>query len=83
MPRPTALRGGLLKRIHVNGALIRSNKRTGEDLPVFTVKTYNANTTGRRVTIDGPCVLQQDFTHRLASGAVAWIETRAPVTVHP
>lgn len=83
MARPTVLRDGLLKRIHVNGALVRFNKRSGENLPVFTVKTYDANTTGREVRIDGPCILQQNFEHRLASGAVAWIETRARVTVTP
>lgn len=75
------IRDGLKKRIHVNGAVIRRNKRDGTNDPVFTTKTYKKNYYGRSVIIHGPSVLCQDFENRLASGAVAWIETTAPVTV--
>lgn len=85
MPRGAAIPvlAGIKKRIHVNGAVIRKNKRDGTNDPVFTVKTYKSNTYGRAVEIHGPCRLQQNFHQRLSSGAVAWIETTAPVTVEP
>lgn len=78
----TKLKSGLIKRIHVNGAQIRFNKRELTDHPVITVKTYNRNVYGRIVSIRGPSVLRQCFNKPLPSGAVTWIETEAEVTVY-
>lgn len=75
------LPAGSIKRIHVNGAVIRANKKNGTNAPVFTVKTCRSNDYGRRVTIHGPAELTQDFERRLGSGAVAWITTRAAVEI--
>jgi hypothetical protein len=77
------IKAGTVKRIHVNGHVIRSNKKQGRDDPVFTVKTSKENTYGKTVCILGPAMLVQDFDKRLASGAVAWIETRAEVEIYP
>lgn len=78
----TVLKEGLRKRIHVNGAEVRRNKRDKTDRPVFTVKTYNQNVYGTAVRISGPSTLIQRFDKPLASGAVAWIETSAEVLVY-
>lgn len=40
--------------IHVNQHVIRSNKKTGADAPVITVKQGKKNTYCRRVKILGP-----------------------------
>lgn len=78
----TLVKAGTIKRIHVNGAVIRRNKKEHRDDPVFTVKSNKKNTYGRTVCIRGPSMLVQDFEARLASGAVAWIETRAEVEIY-
>lgn len=75
------IKAGVTKRIHVNGAVIRRNKQQQRNDPVFTVKTYNSNQYGRCVQIHGPSELMQNFTKRLASGAVAWITTKAEVEI--
>lgn len=73
----------MLTRIHVNGANLRANKKDGGMRPVFTVKDYRGNRKGNGVTIMGPSILTYQPRKRLPSGAVAWIETDAPVYVLP
>jgi hypothetical protein len=71
----------MLKRIHVNKHNILSNRKGNESKPVFTVKTYNTNTYGYEVAIDGPSRMVYSPNKPLSCGAVAWIETRSPVIV--
>lgn len=71
----------MIKRIHVNQHNIRANAK-GEDLPVFTVKTYNENLKGERVVIKGDSELVYSPDKPLSCGAKVWIETTADVDVH-
>lgn len=78
----------MLTRIHVNGQNLRANKKRysakypqGKRNAVFTVKDYKRNRKGNYVQIDGPSELIYQPDHSLKSGAVAWIETEAPVRV--
>jgi len=76
-----------IKRIHVNGHIIKANKKEGRNDPVITVKDYQANRKGRRAVGYCPCCgehafeLKQDFDSPMKSGAVTWIETKADVEV--
>lgn len=78
---PLTLPAGKIKRIHVNGQFIRQNKRDGTHKPVYTVKCGNKNYYCRGFV--GLVTAKQDFTNRLASGAVAWLETRNTVKLLP
>jgi hypothetical protein len=69
----------MLKRIHVNQHVIRSNAKDGACEPVFTVKTYKGNEKARVVEINGPCRLVYSPDNPLDCGAKAWIETEAEV----
>jgi len=71
----------MLKRIHVNQHNIRSNKTKGTDLPVMSVKTYDANHTGRTVEILGPSKLVYSPDKPLSCGARVWVQTHAPVVI--
>jgi hypothetical protein len=69
-----------LKRIHVNRHHIAANRKSGtQDKPPFTVKTYNENYTGYELVIGGASRLVYQPARPLKCGAVAWIETHAPV----
>lgn len=69
-------------RVHVNGHNIRLNKKDGGERPVFTVKDYKRNRkTNRAITFTGPVTLFYKPDAPLKSGAVAWMETDAPVIV--
>lgn len=70
-------------RIHVNGANLRANKKDGGMRPVFTAKDYRQNQKGNYVAIYGYSVLKYQPDRKMKSGAVAWIETNAPVKVLP
>lgn len=70
-----------IKRIHVNQHNIRANGKDGGNRPTITVKTYNANTYGRRVSILGPSEIVYSPDKPLSCGAKVWIETKAPVEV--
>jgi hypothetical protein len=91
MPR-TRLPNGRIKRIHMNGQVIRRNKalaRAGRRrfAPALTVQTSHGPVPARVVDVACPdcgahvARVAQDFTTPLPSGAVAWIETTAPCTV--
>jgi len=79
--RSKILPAGPLKRIHVNGQRIRQNKRDGTNAPVYTVKCGGKNYYCRSVS--GNVRAVQNFDNRLASGAVAWLETRSILELHP
>jgi hypothetical protein len=67
--------------VHVNQHIIRSNSKTGERMPVLTVKTYKENTYAHSVRIDGPCVVVYSPDKPLSCGAKVWIETQGNVEV--
>lgn len=70
----------MITRIHVNRQNIQRNKK-GENLPVFTAKDYKNNRKGNKVYILGASKLVYSPKKPLKSGAIAWIETFAPVMV--
>ncbi len=71
----------MLSRIHVNQHNIKSNGKTGENLPVITVKTYRGNRYGHTVEIDGPSKIVYSPNKPLSCGAKVWIETNSQVIV--
>lgn len=75
------MRISVLKRIHVNQHVIRSNRREGQSGPPLTVKTSRSNTKGHHVEILGPARVVYRPEKPLPCGARVWIETRAQVLV--
>ena len=71
----------MIKRIHVNQHVIKRNRKTGENEPVLTVKTYKSNTYGYTVTIHGPSQVIYSPDKPLSCGAHVWIETEAEVEI--
>ena len=69
------------KYIHVNQHNIKSNRKYGENKPVFTVKTYKSNDYGHEVHIDGPCTIVYSPVKPLSCGAHVWIQTEAEVHI--
>lgn len=69
----------MLKRIHVNQHVIRSNKKRSEYEPPLTVKTYRENRRCHEVEILGPSRLVYSPEKPLACGAKVWIETSSDV----
>jgi len=67
------------KKIHVNQHKIRKNNKTGERVPVLTVKTYKDNTYCHEAHIDGPCRVVYSPDKPLSCGARVWIETDSEV----
>lgn len=65
--------------IHVNQHVIKANKKTGENNPVLTVKTYKTTKYAHEVVIDGPAKLIYSPDKPLSCGAHVWIETQANV----
>ena len=71
----------MIKRIHVNQHVIKRNRKTGENAPVLTVKTYKSNTYGHTVTIHGPSKIVYSPDKPLSCGAQVWIETSSEVEI--
>lgn len=69
--------------IHVNQHVIKSNRLTGANDPVLTVKTYKSNTYAHEVSVQGPSRIvyacEATGIKPLSCGARVWIETDAPV----
>jgi len=72
----------VLKRIHVNQHIIRSNLRDGTTEAPITIKTYKANIRATRVQIAGPSELVYSPDEPLACGARLWIETTSTVVAY-
>jgi hypothetical protein len=70
---------GVLKRIHVNQHIIRTNQKSGANDAPLTIKTGRANTKAHTVEILGPSTVVYSPTKPLPCGAKVWIETRATV----
>lgn len=63
--------------VHVNQHNIRHNTKTGDDRPVFTVKTYKENRTMNEVVVRAPTGEEIRFVYSpdpLSCGARAWVE---------
>lgn len=72
----------MLKRIHVNQHIIRSNRRDGASKAPIAVKTYRENVQAHSVKIDGPSRLVYSPDRPLSCGARLWLETEAPVLAY-
>ena len=68
-------------RIHVNQAIIKSNRKNNEDKPVLTVKTYKSNTYAKEVEIQGNSKVIYSPNNPLSCGAEVWIETESEVNI--
>jgi hypothetical protein len=67
--------------IHVNQHVIKSNRATGANDPVLTVKTYKSNTYAHDVAIHGESRVVYSPNKPLSCGAHVWIETQAQVEI--
>lgn len=65
--------------IHVNQHKIKHNRKTGDNEPVLTCKTYKSNSYAHEVEIKGPCRIVYRPDKPLPCGAHVWIETEADV----
>ena len=68
-------------RIHVNQAIIKSNRKNNENKAVLTVKTYKSNTYAKEVEIQGNSKVIYSPNHPLSCGAEVWIETENEVNI--
>ncbi len=67
--------------IHVNQHVIKSNRKTGSNHPVLTVKTYKENNYAHEVEIEGPSKIVYSPDKPLSCGAQVWIESQGKVTI--
>lgn len=67
--------------IHVNQHVIKSNRATGANDPVLTVKTYKSNNYAHDVVIHGASRVVYSPDKPLSCGAHVWIETQAEVEI--
>ena len=65
----------MIKRIHVNQHIIRSNKKNGTREPVITVKAGKQNIYCDRVLVEGLTEVVYSPDKPLSCGAKVWIET--------
>lgn len=75
----TILKKGTIKRIHINGALLREAKKGRKAVKPISIKTSKGTKIAKDVFIDGKSRLVFSPDKRLKSGAVLWIETKAEV----
>lgn len=72
--------------IHVNQHVVRANKKTGEENPVLTCKTYKENRYAKQVEIldiEGKVVAKVIYSpdKPLSCGARVWIETENEINI--
>lgn len=72
--------------IHVNQHIIKSNRKSGDNKPVLTVKTYKSNDYGHEAVLydkEGFEVAKVVYSpdKPLSCGAHVWIETQNRVDV--
>lgn len=70
----------LIKRIHINGALLRQAKTGRKAVKPISIQNSRGLRIAREVRIHGDSKLVFSPNRRLSTGAVLWIETRAKVT---
>ena len=73
----------MLKRIHINQHVIRSNTKNNERKKCITVKTSKSNDYAHEVEIGGKCKVVYRPDNPLPCGAKVWIEVEdgTPVTL--
>tara|TARA_Y100000593_G_scaffold24416_1_gene48731 strand:- start:149 stop:373 length:225 start_codon:yes stop_codon:yes gene_type:complete len=67
--------------VHVNQHIIKKNRKSGDESPPLTVKTYKTQDNASTVEIDGPCRVVYRPKNPLSCGAHVWIETFSEVKV--
>lgn len=76
-----AMRRGVIKRIHVNQHVIRSNRKNKENNPVITIQTSKGAFAAKDIKIHGNSKVIYRPDKPLKCGATLWVETIAPITV--
>lgn len=71
---------GRIKRIYVDQHRIKHNVKTGEDLPVLTVRATGGPYKAHEIVVAGPSTIVYDGS-TLSCGAKVWIETHAEVSL--
>ena len=72
----------MIKKIHINQHIIRSNKKNNTSEPVITVKTSKNNYYEDEVEIKGKCTVRYSPDKPLSCGARVWIETKDEVIMN-
>ncbi len=72
------IKEGIIKRIHVDRRILAQNRKSGKDLPAWTIQTSKGPIKARRVLVRGPTAMVQG-AKPLKCGARMYIETWAPV----
>lgn len=73
------IRKGLIKRIHINGALLRQAKKGRKAVKPISIQTSKGVRITRTARINGVSKLVFRPNKPLSTGAVLWIETKAEV----
>jgi len=73
----------IIKRIHINQAIIRRNRKTGEREPCITIKARGRSIYAHNVDIMGESEVIYSPDKPLDCGAQVWVETKAPVWYLP
>lgn len=71
----------MIKRIHVNQHIIKSNSKGAAQQPPLTIKTYRNNHKAHTVEVNGSSKIVYSPDKPLSCGAKVWIETEATVTL--
>lgn len=80
MKQIALLKKGTIKRVHVDRRIIAQNRKNGTNEPTMTVQTSRGPIKGRRVTIYGHMVFDQE-AKQLSCGARIYGETYAEIKV--
>lgn len=70
---------GVIKRIHINQHVIRSNRKNDADEPCITVKMRGRTFRGRSVEIERGML--EYHAKPLSCGAHVWVETKGQITI--
>lgn len=70
---------GVIKRIHINQHIIRSNRKNDTDEPCITVKIRGRTLRARSVEIEQGIL--EYHAKPLSCGAHVWVETKGPITI--
>lgn len=72
----------MIKRIHLNQHVIRSNKKNNENNPPLTIKMDGNNIRAYSVEINGPSMVVYSPDKPLSCGARLWIETESEIVIN-
>lgn len=71
---------GTIKRIHINRQNLLRNMKTGESLPVYTIKHKGKSHRAHAINVNGPGWFPNpSMSKPLACGARVWLWTKAAV----